>query len=153
MTGRTGIFRGRMLIFGLVAPLAGLGVASVVGLRAQARPNPFSYTEAQAERGRASYATNCASCHGRNLDDGAFGPPLKGADFQGKWGSGMRESMDGIFTYTSSRMPPDRPGGLGDAAYADLLAYIMQENGAAAGTRELPTEAAALQAKIGRAHV
>ena len=113
---------------------------------AQARPNPFSYTDAQAERGRAAYAMSCASCHGANLDDGAFGPPLKGIDFQGKWGSGMRESMDGLYTVTSTRMPPDRPGTLGDTTYAALLAYLAQENGVPAGATEVPTDAAALQA-------
>jgi alcohol dehydrogenase (cytochrome c) len=43
-------------------------------------------------------------------------------------------------------MPPDRPGGLGDATYADLLAFIIQENGISAGATELPSDATALQA-------
>jgi alcohol dehydrogenase (cytochrome c) len=115
-------------------------------MEGQAKPNPFSYTEAQAERGRIAYGMSCASCHGRTLDDGAFGPPLKGVDFRSAWGSGLKESIDPLVTFTATRMPPDRPGRLGDATYSDLIAYIMQENGAAAGTGELPIDAAALQA-------
>src|SRR5262245_2392164 len=99
--------------------LVGLAVWSgAPGIRAQGqtpRTTPFSYTDAQAERGRAVYSTSCASCHGPNLDDGPFAPPLKGVDFRTKWGSGRRESLDPLFTTTATRMPPDRPGGLGDA--------------------------------------
>ena len=43
-------------------------------------------------------------------------------------------------------MPPARPGSLGDDTYADVLAYILRENGARAGTRPLPTSSAALKA-------
>src|SRR4030095_11406668 len=57
-----------------------------------------------------------------------------------------RESLDPLFTTTSTRMPPERPGGLGDATYADLLAFIIQENGISAGATELPSDATALQA-------
>src|SRR5262249_18330699 len=49
-------------------------------------------------------------------------------------------------TAASTRMPPDRPGGLGDSTYADLLAFIVQENGATSGENELPSDATALQA-------
>jgi alcohol dehydrogenase (cytochrome c) len=113
---------------------------------------PLSYTEAQAARGQAAYVEHCASCHGQNLDDGAFAPPLKGADFQQKWGDtasnfvGTHTSVEALFSFTSTKMPPARPGALGDATYADLLAYIVQENGTQAGPRELPTNPEALKA-------
>jgi alcohol dehydrogenase (cytochrome c) len=113
---------------------------------------PLSYTEAQAARGQAAYVEHCASCHGQNLDDGAFAPSLKGADFQQKWGDtasnfvGTHTSVEALFSFTSTKMPPARPGALGDATYADLLAYIFQENGTQAGPRELPTNPEALKA-------
>jgi PQQ-dependent dehydrogenase (methanol/ethanol family) len=141
--------RGRLLTCGgvVVLVLGGLAVGTLSPeIRAQSKTTPFSYTEAQADRGRTAFQTSCASCHGPNLDDGSFGPPLKGIEFRSKWGSGARESLDSLFTATSTRMPPDRPGGLGDATYADLLAFIVQENGTTAGATELPSEATALQA-------
>jgi alcohol dehydrogenase (cytochrome c) len=111
-------------------------------IEAQALPTPLSYTAAQADRGQPAYAEHCASCHGQNLDDGAFAPPLKGVDFRQKWGA---RAADALFTFTSTKMPPDRPGALGDVRYADLLAFIVQENGSQAGTRELPADAEALK--------
>src|SRR5712691_9387505 len=67
---------------------------------AQALPAPLVYTQAQAQQGQAAYVEHCASCHGRNLDDGAFGPPLKGVDFREKWGS---PSAEGLFSFTSTQ--------------------------------------------------
>ena len=43
-------------------------------------------------------------------------------------------------------MPQDRPGRLGDETYADILAYILQENGTDAGSSELPSDPEALLA-------
>lgn len=146
MSSSSRVHGGRFLLCGGVAAatwLALLALAPRIG--AQAKTNPFSFAEAQADRGRTAYRTSCASCHGPNLDDGAFAPPLKGVDFRNKWGSGLKESIDPLFTATATRMPPDRPGALGDAAYADLLAFIIQENGISSGTVELPSDAAALQ--------
>ena len=39
-------------------------------------------------------------------------------------------------------MPPDRPGRLGDQAYLDIVAYLLQENGAPAGDRPLTADTA-----------
>jgi hypothetical protein len=41
-------------------------------------------------------------------------------------------------------MPPDRPGGLTDQNYADILAFILSQNEVAAGGSELPTDGNAL---------
>jgi hypothetical protein len=35
-------------------------------------------------------------------------------------------------------MPPDNPGRLGPVAYADVLAFILRENGVAPSATELP---------------
>ena len=104
---------------------------------------PLSYSVAQAARGQSVYAARCASCHGESLDDGAYGPPLKGADFRLKWGT---KPLDPLFTLTSTKMPPDRPGSLGDETYAQLLAYILQENGSRPGTTDLPADPEVLKA-------
>jgi alcohol dehydrogenase (cytochrome c) len=110
---------------------------------AQGRNPRISYTVAQAQRGEAAYQEHCESCHGRSLDDGPFGPPLRGVEFRDKW---VDRSMEELFTLVSTTMPPARPGTLGDGTYAALLAYMLQENGTAPGTGELSVEANALKA-------
>jgi alcohol dehydrogenase (cytochrome c) len=120
-----------------------LGLALSARIDAQSQAIPLSYTASQAEQGRAVYVEHCASCHGQSLDDGAFGPPLKGGDFRQKWGL---RSAEALFTYTSTKMPPARPGTLGDPAYARLLAFMLQENGSPSGVRELPADPEALKA-------
>jgi alcohol dehydrogenase (cytochrome c) len=124
---------GTVWLTGLLLPLARPA--------AQAPPAPVDFTAAQAEQGQRVYAEQCASCHGANLDDGAYGPPLKGGAFREKWSV---RSAEPLFTYTSTKMPPATPGSLGDARYAELLAFMLQENGAPAGTRELPGDPDAL---------
>ncbi len=127
-------------LFGMALWFAAL--TSPTPMAAQSPATPLSFTAAQADQGQAAYVEHCASCHGENLDDGAFGPPLKGNDFRQKWGS---RSAEPLLTYTSTKMPPARPGTLGDASYAQLLAFMLQENGSQAGTRELPTDPEALK--------
>jgi len=64
-------------------------VAAQVGLSLQSREQAQtllapSFTGEQAAAGRTSYMQNCASCHGANLDDGAFGPALRGPEFRAR---------------------------------------------------------------------
>lgn len=106
-----------------------------------AAQSPVSYTASQAAEGKTAFTQACASCHGANLDDGEFAPPLKGAAFTGKWGG---KSADQVFDYMSSKMPPGQPNSLGAEAYAQILAYVLSENNVPAGTAALPSEAAAL---------
>jgi PQQ-dependent dehydrogenase (methanol/ethanol family) len=145
MTARPFSNRNRRYAFAAVCGLGLLAAARIAPpLSAQqAQPTPLSYTTEQADKGFGLYGEHCASCHGKNLDDGAYAPPLKGVDFRQKWGV---RSAEPLFTYTSTKMPPSRPGTLGDPVYAQLLAYILQENGAPAGGRELPGDPDALKA-------
>src|SRR5882762_2620868 len=69
-------------------------------LEAQLQTTPLSYTVGQADQGQAAYLEHCVSCHGQNLDDGAYGPPLKGNDFRQKW---VSRSPEALFTYTTRR--------------------------------------------------
>jgi alcohol dehydrogenase (cytochrome c) len=131
MMWKLSLFRGGASIAGIA-----LGAAAVW---AQA---PVSFTAPQAERGKAAYTQNCASCHGGALDDGEFAPPLKGASFAQKWGGKPAEE---VFTYMSTRMPPSQPNGLGAETYAAILAYVLSENRIPVGTRELPSDSAALK--------
>ena len=45
-----------------------------------------------------------------------------------------------------AKMPPDRPGQLNDETYADMIAYILDENGYKPGDKELPADPNAQQA-------
>ena len=126
----------------LAAGLAVLFVVAGATLVAQS-PTRLSFTEDQAEAGRAAYAVRCASCHGDNLDDGEVAPPLKGANFRERW---RAESPDVLFTLTADTMPQDQPGALDDATYAALLAYIYRENGSAPRDEALPNDLTLLAA-------
>src|SRR6266699_3476119 len=119
----------------ILASLVSVGGAVV---SAQA---PVSYTANQAAQGGTAFGQACASCHDANLDDGEFAPPLKGASFMAKWGG---KSSDQVFNYMTSRMPPDRPNGLGAEVYAQILAFVLQSNNVPVGTIALTTDAAAL---------
>jgi len=101
-----------------------------------------SYTSAQAERGSELYKANCAECHGANLDDGQFASSLKGPVFVALWGG---KGLDEPFEFMSTQMPPTAPGSLGTQAYADVLAYLLNQNGIAPGDKELPIDAPSLK--------
>jgi alcohol dehydrogenase (cytochrome c) len=104
------------------------------------QPDPL-FTSAQASAGKASYDQNCATCHGANLDDGEFAPPLRGAGFLGKYAG--KPAAD-LFTMVSTKMPPASPNSLGGAKYAEVIAYVLQQNGLPTGTKEFASSAAAL---------
>src|SRR2546428_4580517 len=90
--------KGPLVYGGLLGLAIGFGAwALSLPIDAQSLAS-LSYTEAQAARGQAAYVEHCASCHGQNLDDGAFAPPLKGADFQQKWGD---SASNFVGTHTS----------------------------------------------------
>ncbi len=93
-----------------------------------------SLTAEQASRGKAVYDDNCGSCHGANLDNGEFGPPLKGSSFKMHWAS---QSANALFTYIATKMPPAAPAGLTDRAYSDVEAYVLRANGVPVGSSEL----------------
>jgi alcohol dehydrogenase (cytochrome c) len=101
------------------------------------------YTSDQADRGRAEYLRSCAACHGPNLTDGAFGPPLAGVDFRQRW-AGL--AVAELYDRTRETMPPDRAGTLRRDVYAELIAFVLARNGFDAGTAPLPSDAGALTA-------
>jgi mono/diheme cytochrome c family protein len=98
----------------------------------------LSFTAEQAERGDAAYRKNCQDCHGSELDNGEFGgAPLKGSYFRRRFGDG---SLAALYGKTKTTMPPDRPGQLSDQTYLDLTAFLLSQNGYAAGDKELPAD-------------
>jgi len=139
--------RRHVRLLGVLGLTLSLGVLERSGRLEAQQPQIFppTFTASQAERGQALYAEHCVSCHGQNLDDGAFAPPLKGLTFRQKWGL---RSLEPLFTQTSTTMPPERPGALGDEAYAQILAYLLYENGSPPGAKELPADPQALNAMV-----
>ena len=112
--------------------------------QAGARTAP-TFTAAQAALGQTAYIASCAQCHGSNLSDGVSGPPLKGVAFIQKFGG---KSVDGLFTVTSTTMPTTAPGSLSASVYAQIVAYILQQNAVLPATEELPSDPARLSGMI-----
>ncbi|HEX4051521.1 MAG TPA: PQQ-binding-like beta-propeller repeat protein [Steroidobacteraceae bacterium] len=126
---------------GALAALAGLCMTAPTATRAQQPAQgvfdsgAVSYTEAQAARGSAAYTDDCAMCHGAHLDDGQFGPPVKGPTFRAQW---HNQSAAALLSYVATKMPPAAPNSLTSQTYADIGVYILQQNGERAGASELP---------------
>lgn len=108
---------------------------------ATAADAPAPFTHDQAERGGEVYAERCASCHGPNLNDGQFGPSLKGSRFRAKWGG---KPAAELFDYLEKNMPPGQAGVLAADDYASLMAFMLEAGGAAAGDKALPGDQGAL---------
>jgi quinoprotein glucose dehydrogenase len=95
------------------------------------------YTAAQADRGKAVYASHCSKCHGDDLGGKDEVPELSGAHFMADWQS---QSLADLVQRIRSTMPLDNPGTLGGASTTDVVAYLLQQNGAPAGSAELPND-------------
>jgi len=113
----------------------GLAVPPVV---AQQTTADGVFTAAQAERGAATYASACSSCHGDDLvATDAEAPSLSGFSFTlGFKGKTLGERFETI----KSSMPFQAPGSLTDQEYVDIIAYILSFNGKPVGDAELPTD-------------
>lgn len=122
------IRRGVLLVSVIVS-----AVGACWNLRAQS-PSVAVFTAAQSDEGRAAYAEHCAACHGDNLDDGRFGPPLRGGEFRSRW---SEKTLEDLFTETSTTMPPERAGALGPRMYEGVLAFILEANGLQPGEQAL----------------
>ncbi len=106
---------------------------------------PVGFTEQQASRGQSVYADSCASCHGPHLNDGQFGPPVKGPAFKARWHDQLPEAL---WTSVIKRMPPASPGSLDSRTYTDVAAFLLRENGEQAGTVELAASSTSVAAAV-----
>lgn len=114
------------------AAAGALAAAAAAGL-AQT-PGP-SFTQAQADAGRAVYASSCGVCHGADLQGGA-GPALAGATFQKDFLGGSRTLAE-LYEISARTMPQNAPGSLGNDQYLQVTAYLLSRNGFAAGAQPL----------------
>lgn len=89
------------------------------------------YTEAQAGRGMQIITAQCTMCHAENLQGGPGVPTVVGPAFTFKWNG---KSLRDLFELIRTTMPPGQAGSLGEQAYADVIAAILQHNRFPAGT-------------------
>jgi hypothetical protein len=143
------------------ALLVGILASGLATLSAE-EPTTGVFTSEQAEAGRADYDRTCGRCHtpsllGRNGDPSelppldslsaddqkfirnrgfVFVPPLAGKEFLDRWGDSTAAELiarfqitvdDGFFGFTN----------ITDETTVNITAYVLQVNGAKAGSQEL----------------
>ncbi len=105
-----------------------------------------------AENGEKVFKRYCASCHMPDLLGNSTNPPdqpprpdfigrrsvspaLRGAEFVANW-TGL--TLNDLFSRIRVSMPQGSPGSLSRQRNAEILAFILSENGYPAGTQDLP---------------
>ena len=99
-----------------------------------------TFSAEQAERGASLYQEQCTECHGPTLRGGAQGAALAGRSFTSYWAN---RAASGLYRTIRETMPQGREGTIGPAASADLVAFLLRENGAEA-TGEFGTDVGTL---------
>ena len=111
-----------------VTTMLGAFVAALLGAQ---QPAPTAVFNAQqAAAGRTAYDASCAACHLADLGGRNEAPPLAGTDFMNTWRT--RTTQD-LFEFMQGTMPPGGPT-LPAETYLSIAAYLLQQNGAPAGT-------------------
>lgn len=80
----------------------------------------------QAENGATSFASNCAACHGTNLEGTTLGPILSGNAFLQRWGT---QTPALLLNNIQANMPPGGNDGISDEDYTNIVAHILSSNG------------------------
>ena len=119
----------------LLVTFAGVVAADSCAASASAQTiNPAPFTQGQSDAGRQTYASSCASCHGDNLESKGA-PALAGKEFaDGTFG---RRPVAQLYTFIHNSMPFCEGGSLATDAYVNVVAFILQANGAKPGNEPL----------------
>jgi mono/diheme cytochrome c family protein len=91
------------------------------------------FTAEQAAAGRQSHQKECASCHAGDLGGRDDAPALTGDAFMATWGTRTTKEL---FEFVGTTMPPEGSSMTPDD-YLGVVAHMLQQNGATAGTRPL----------------
>jgi mono/diheme cytochrome c family protein len=134
----------RISIIFAVAFLTGVAIVTAATEGAAVLPQSKTvwdgiYTEQQAARGSASFASSCTRCHAADANGGEEGRNLAGKAF---WDSFRESTVDHLLDYVSRNMPNGAGGTLSPNTYADLVAYILSRNDLPSGPNELTKESA-----------
>ena len=92
------------------------------------------FTAGQASRGETRFQQVCESCH--RIND------FSGGRFRVVW---VGRSLGDLFYSMSTLMPEDSPGSLRPEEYADILSYMLRENGYPEGDEDLAAELSVLE--------
>ena len=123
----------------------GVLAAAAVAVTGQAPQTGLSFTTEQASAGRDAYTRSCAVCHLASLQGSFEAPPLAGADFLNTWGD--RATPDLLTAMRT--MPPTAPGSLADDVYLNIVAFLLQANGATPGRQALTSTTNARLGSLG----
>ena len=88
------------------------------------------YTAAQVSQGRWEFSQKCAVCHGQQLQGGGA-PALKGAQFVQRWNG---KKLSDFYQFVHSDMPLGLGASLPSQEYADIVGFLLAQNGLPAGT-------------------
>jgi alcohol dehydrogenase (cytochrome c) len=107
-----------------------LCLAAIVGLAAcgsEQNQAPMAETlGSQADVGALAFGSNCAACHGVNLEGTTLGPLLSGSFFLQRWGT---QTPALLLNNIKSNMPPGGNEGISDGDYLNIVAHILNVNG------------------------
>lgn len=125
MTGEFNAFENRTGAAGRTTRLllsgTALTFATLLGGAAQAQDYT---TQEQVARGQAAYSAQCSTCHGQDIVDSIAGYP----------------NVALFYGFIASAMPASAPGSLPPQQYADITAYLLNQNGYPIGTEDLPPD-------------
>jgi alcohol dehydrogenase (cytochrome c) len=115
--------------------LLGAMIAACAAPASAQSQDPF--TAAQATAGAGLYQSTCAACHGADLRGTPAAPMLAGEGFLTSWST---RSAGELFRTIKSSMPPGSANALPDTTVGNIVAHILQTNGAQAGPQPLSVD-------------
>lgn len=117
----------------LAVTLLGIGMSRTVVLAQGKTTWSGVFTAEQVTRGKEKATAECAACHGAELK-GDLAPALVGPDFIDHW---FDARLGELALRIQNTMPQSAPGSLKPEEYADILAFMLAENGFPAGSDTL----------------
>ena len=117
-----------ILLLGAAIAVGALGATAMGQNATPGTSGPF--TGPQAAAGHQAYENNCAPCHLQDMSGTNDAPALAGTPFMGAWG---KRSTAALYSKIATTMPLGAGGSLSEKQYTDIVAYILERNGARAG--------------------
>ncbi|MBL6906007.1 MAG: PQQ-binding-like beta-propeller repeat protein [Pseudomonadales bacterium] len=118
----------------LILLLAACGGESTEQAAAPAASMAAVTFSSQAQDGANAFASNCAACHGAELEGTTLGPLLLGNAFLQRWGT---QTPALLLNNIQANMPPGGNDSLSDEDYTNIVAHILSSNGVDAVTEAL----------------